>query len=675
MATDYKKPFDNRLTVLVGYKNNDIEYHIPYSGKMDSIGGSLYMSLDTIESKRSALEAAGITVDKLKTRQQELIDAENIKSENATQHSVINPYAMIRLAGGISNSTGADTMLIDNKNQRPWYEIPNSTDDKDIGYSKVPTTSRIIEWGRTDPKGRTPYQYQDFVFCKYWNKIPNNRMITLRRYAQPILDNLNTPADNTESENSTDNFKFPPLASAITYFGEGTDNSLSEILKFKSGLRWADTSAAVWDMTYSQDGQQSTNDVLGGALGVWGGLGAAFGGGLADALNALSIYNGEELKNGLIERNGLGPDPYADGPYENRIKGPVNRIDSVKRREAGMEFEMEGMQIKFHYVARPIGGINSKAILLDILSNFMVLGSASAVFFGGAHRFRSGGRRFPAGAQQSIKKLYQGKLFGDDGAIKSYARTFTNFYNDAGGFSSVLGNLFEGAKAFLNDIISAFTGNNPFNVSASGQKLYGNIETALTQKMHTGMSIPYISGMRALLVGEPVGDWHLTIGNPLNPIAMIGNLICTGVEVEFNEEAGLGPDDFPLEFTITVSLEHGMPRDRDGIESMFNRGSGRIYELPDRFNSSGDYETTADRETGKHNKEQGKNVNSYRTTTTSSENVIMNIPTSSDNSVIHQNRVLYNNNIKTIGFSDINTLETRIPYHPAVEWITKKGFK
>lgn len=107
---------------------------------------------------------------------------------------------------------------------------------------------------------------------------------------------------------------------------------------------------------------------------------------------------------------------------------------------------------------------------------------------------------------------------------------------------------------------------------------------------------PYLTGMKALFTGQPVGDWHLTIGNPMNPIAMIGNLICDNVEVQFGDE--LGPDDFPLEFTVTISLKHGMPRDRDSIEAMFNRGAGRIYDISDDFNSSADSETAVDTGTG-----------------------------------------------------------------------------
>jgi len=94
----------------------------------------------------------------------------------------------------------------------------------------------------------------------------------------------------------------------------------------------------------------------------------------------------------------------------------------------------------------------------------------------------------------------------------------------------------------------------------------------------------HVSGLKAILTGDPVGEWHLTVGNPFNPMMVIGNLICTGVKFEFNEE--LGPDDFPTELKATISLEHGMPRDRDAIESMFNGGGGRLYSLPPGYEKS-----------------------------------------------------------------------------------------
>jgi hypothetical protein len=78
-----------------------------------------------------------------------------------------------------------------------------------------------------------------------------------------------------------------------------------------------------------------------------------------------------------------------------------------------------------------------------------------------------------------------------------------------------------------------------------------------------------------MLSGYPTGDWHLVVGNPLNPIAMIGNLVCTNVRITFGDD--LGPDDFPTELKATYTLQPGRQRHRGDYESMFNRGNGRLY--------------------------------------------------------------------------------------------------
>jgi hypothetical protein len=80
----------------------------------------------------------------------------------------------------------------------------------------------------------------------------------------------------------------------------------------------------------------------------------------------------------------------------------------------------------------------------------------------------------------------------------------------------------------------------------------------------------------SLKTGAPVGEWHLVVGNPMNPIAMIGNLACTNLDIDFGEV--LGPDDFPTEIIATFTMEHGRDRERGEIESMFNRGDGRLYQ-------------------------------------------------------------------------------------------------
>ena len=94
---------------------------------------------------------------------------------------------------------------------------------------------------------------------------------------------------------------------------------------------------------------------------------------------------------------------------------------------------------------------------------------------------------------------------------------------------------------------------------------------ALTEKFLENVVFP-----SSVLTGMPTGEWHLVVGNPCNPIAMIGNLICDNLKIDFGDV--LGPDDFPTELTATISLKMARPRERGEIESMFNRGEGRLYQ-------------------------------------------------------------------------------------------------
>jgi hypothetical protein len=85
----------------------------------------------------------------------------------------------------------------------------------------------------------------------------------------------------------------------------------------------------------------------------------------------------------------------------------------------------------------------------------------------------------------------------------------------------------------------------------------------------------------ALVSGAPHGEWHLTLGNPIYPMAMIGNLHLDTSTLSFT--GPLGKDDFPSGLKLTCSLFHGKPRDKDDFESMFNGGTGRFYATGKSF--------------------------------------------------------------------------------------------
>ena len=125
-------------------------------------------------------------------------------NEKLAPHSLVHPYAIVKLAGAMgSKNTMEGTYLFDSFATRRWYEVDG---DNISSYAETPTTTKIIAWGTEDKEGRTPYSYQDFVFCKNWNVIPNNRMITLRRYFGPVTDNLEF--DNFKQIDSSENIPY-----------------------------------------------------------------------------------------------------------------------------------------------------------------------------------------------------------------------------------------------------------------------------------------------------------------------------------------------------------------------------------------------------------------------------------------------------------------------------------
>ena len=548
--------------------------------------------------------------------------------------SFIHPYALVKLAGSYGDPKVVGKFLTyDQYNKRRFYEIDG--DETYAGnYSKTPTTTTLIKWGNESERGKTPYSFQDFIFCKWWNKIENNRLITLRRYAAPVTDNIEF-ADYVVSEaaasgdyqvtveenkrnvvkkysgrNSTN--PWTPLATAVTYFGEGTGNNLSDIMSFSANYRWKDLNNNDQHPTeiFSKQNDAGNDLVSDEYNAISGGLGL-----IAKFMGFLGEVSGGKTINLDGAPSSLPPDPYKDGPYENRILGPINVITNTWRRERGLEFKQDGLKITFDYVARPIAGINNKAVLLDLMSNILILTYSSGSWFGGMWKYRAEGSPtiYPWKYGDAMNKLYRGEILGKNGAVMTLTKHvfsdgkdyLASFLPDAAKFIS---NLFKGA---IDAIYGVITGKDEKTQRAAVefQNVLGTgtakaIQKVIAAKAMKGTTVPYIQNQRALLTGEPIGDWHLTIGNPLNPIAMIGNLIVKNVSFKWSNE--LGPDDFPIGFTAEITLDHGLGRDRDAIESMFNRGFGRIYTLSKSFRSSADGETKVDAYTGGQNKDEGR---------------------------------------------------------------------
>lgn len=380
-------------------------------------------------------------------------------------------------------------------------------------------------------KGREQfiYQWSDFLYCSNLD-IPNNRLITLRRFPVPVNDSATVPKQEVNHQHIL------PVATAVTWLGEETGNRLNELLAWTTRINWKEMEGDVNRVDGNEQGSESSP--FGEGVAKWlGRIDAVSGGG---KFGQVSGWDEQRAKF----------DPYTDGEYAGRIYGPVNVITKTYMRNRGIEF-VQDIKVNFHYTLKSIGGINPKAAMLDILSNFLALTYNNANFWGGANRYFPNKPQYPfLGAERGFKAWYKGDVTG---FIDGVADQFTSALKD-------FGSMFQGL----------FT--NP--VEALKKLASGGAKVWMAEKQKDKR--PGILPFKGLLTGEPVGEWHLVIGNPFNPIAMIGNLIVEDVSWAFSGEK-LGVDDFPEELTISVNLKHGRMRDKGDIESMFNRGAGRLH--------------------------------------------------------------------------------------------------
>jgi len=397
-----------------------------------------------------------------------------------------------------------------------------------------PSASKIIEL--TSGTAGYQYSYSDFALAKYFGKIPNNQMITLRRFAFPTPDDIINPISL-----KGENIPQPDIARAVTWLGSATGNEMNAIMQFSHGYSWKEATAEVQTLN-SQKGAKS------------GSFGTAIQGDslLAAAANASA---GNDPYESAVKNANAGYDAFSE-TYPNHVFGPLNVIKQVLQRESGLNFTHE-FTLKFEYELRDLGGANPKVIMLDQLANILALTYNNAPFWGGDVRYVGDGSvTKPLG---DLEKLRNGDPAG---FLKSVVNDLSGNKGGDGSLSNMMGGVVDGIKDFVAEGGIGKTLNNV--LGGSLMKMFNSPQGA--------------QAVNALLTGDPTGAWHVTIGNPLNPIAVIGNLACTDTKISF--DGGMGVQDFPEKLIVEVSLKPGRPRDKSEIESMFNSGRGRFYLQP-----------------------------------------------------------------------------------------------
>lgn len=556
--------------------------------------------------------------------------------ENIVVPSMFNPYASISVTGVTEGIPLTDTEPI-NTNERQ-IDLGNTFDEnsekykgdknnKDIpvgtlipgdkdptgqlklnsGYYEREDTSdcsirKLVELSGAKRNGPTEkntdkglglatYRYIDFMYCKDLGKIPNNRLITLRKFPGPIGDNIFREAHwKNRNNGGILNTSAPDIGRLITWF-DNEDNKLEDICRYNYKATWKPFRAEIQQMPSQQQDTGFVNQ-LANFLSPSNNLlvGSGFSG------NNSLIFGAAKFLHIPLIGGSRAQGPYYDSHLmsnydQHRIYEPKDRIWDTHKYEGRLEFNQE-ISLTFRYVLRSYANINPKTAMLDLLGNIQAVTYRRGSFWGGEQKVYGphGNSSVYKKANAFIDNTFE-KLGGIWHAIANGdidLSTIAGFLSSAmemaeGYFQKAL----ETAKQAVDGGIDMTKQMFIDKAKDVGEKVKGGMNKleewnkkyhwtdALKGMIKNQLGRPPMYAFNSLLSGEPVGPWHLTIGNPRNPIMVMGNLILE--QSEITHSGPLGLDDFPSELIVKVTLKHAIPRDSVGIQRMYTKGKSAIH--------------------------------------------------------------------------------------------------
>ena len=371
-------------------------------------------------------------------------------------------------------------------NNVPLIDSPDTRKEirKNSGY----TIRELVEASQSGVLGSSIYSYSDFMYCKHLGKIPNNYLITLRRFPTPVDDYISSAGTGGALRKEIKSSNPVPIGQMVTWLNT-PGNNLDSILTYSVSMpyeeqtaQWeqsntsADSSskpfnaaAAMFDKTYRQQYQKG------------------------QAGGAIQPYMEKIL--------GAGIDPPYSGMLgwrdSNKVYGPVDAVKKVYYRgKDGINFT-QSFKLTFEYELRSYNGINGRQAMLDLISNILNVTYTTGTFWGGGY--------YGGGAHQN--NIFSNlKIFKTSGGFTNFVDAFSQDVSTiSGGIKSSVdaqGGWKNAIKNFLNDL---------------GGMLAGGLLNKLGR--------PQKSMVNSLLSPAPTGRWHVTIGNPFHPIMSMGNMI------------------------------------------------------------------------------------------------------------------------------------------------------
>ena len=408
----------------------------------------------------------------------------------------------------------------------------------------------LVACSQNGSLGSETYDYSDFAYCKYLGRIPNNYMVTLRRFPIPVNDYINAPGliesnkwgnhKNFGNPNAQGSY-VPPvsLGCMVTWLGT-PGNELESILSYSYNMPYQKKKA---ELQTDEQNPDSNKTPLGSLFATF------------DPIYQKQVQTGMAGNAAFDLLGGPLKNHVASAPYSNllsqrdsnKVYGPIDVIkETYMRSDEGLQFT-QSFTLTFEYELRSYSNINTKQAMLDLLANILAVTYTSGDFWGGGHQ--------PFGAHQS--DIY----------------TNMRIFKTAGGINEFQDALFHDANTILSKTQSFIKQKGGYweAIKSVANSIGGMIIGGMLNKLGR----PQKAFLNTLLTDAPIGLWHVTIGNPFHPIMSIGNMVITNTKITHTGPLGL--DDFPTGLKVEVTLDRGKGRDKRDIEKLYLHGLNRIY--------------------------------------------------------------------------------------------------
>ena len=169
--------------------------------------------------------------------------------------SIFNRYALFNFRGMYGGLTGGEVF-------NGFFDQPNNPIMGGEAARNLSIAKLMEYFNENYP--RISYTAQDFLYCKYYKKIPVNHLITLRRFPTPVNDNifdlkLDVAGKDPKTPRAASNVDATQTAgvTAVTYMGEQAGNKLDDILTMSYGLNYKEVKSEMEDISSGDGGYTS----------------------------------------------------------------------------------------------------------------------------------------------------------------------------------------------------------------------------------------------------------------------------------------------------------------------------------------------------------------------------------------------------------------------------------